>query len=48
MTDEKTAPDTDQDPTEQAERLKVLPDEVVENLEKQAPLPAPIPEPGPM
>ncbi|MET1079600.1 MAG: hypothetical protein ABWY06_16430 [Pseudomonas sp.] len=28
--------------------LTPLPDEVVENLEKQAPLPAPIPDPGPM
>ncbi|WP_177326863.1 hypothetical protein [Pseudomonas sp. ML96] len=42
MADDET-PNSDNDDTEQE-----LPEEVLENLEEVAPLPAPVPEPGPL
>ncbi|MHA6494670.1 hypothetical protein ACX0MV_15695 [Pseudomonas borbori] len=42
MSDDKSAPPTEQDDAE------ALPEEVRENLQKQAPPPAPIPDPGPL
>lgn len=42
-------PDLEQDDSQkEPNTVDDLPDEVVENLEEVAPLPAPIPEPGPL
>lgn len=42
-------PDLEQDDTQnEPSTVDDLPEEVLENLEEVAPLPAPIPEPGPL